>query len=282
MSDANAQQASFWEELAPSWLEGEQHSEKVAGRFGERAAARLDLRPGQRVLDIGCGSGGTTVRLAALVGPEGEAVGVDIAPSLVAAAQRRAAEAGATNVRFLTADVQTADLGEPGSFDAAFSRFGVMFFSDPVAAFSRIHRLLRPGGTLAFSCWQDLFSNEWMFIPGAAVVAVTGVLPPMPGPGEPGPFSLAEAGRVDEVLAAAGFREIDVEATPETIVLAAADVTSWAQLSRHVGPVELALRDADEQTREQIMTAVTDALEAQVSDGELRLSAAAYIARAQA
>ena len=282
MSDANAQQAAFWEELAPSWLEGEEHSEVVAGGFGERAAARLGLHPGQRVLDIGCGSGLTTVRLAAQVEPDGEAVGVDIAPSMVAAAERRAADAGVASARFLTADVQTAAVGEPGSFDAAFSRFGVMFFTDPVAAFGQIRRLLAPGGTLAFSCWQDLFANEWMFVPGSAVIAVTGAMPPMPGPGEPGPFSLAEPGRVEEVLAAAGFTAIEVEPVADTLVLPESSVASWARLSQRVGPVREALREADEATRAQILAAVADALRTKVSNGELRLSAAAYVARAQA
>jgi len=281
MSDANAPQATFWEELAPSWLEGERHSEQVAGRFGARAAERLAPQPGQRVLDIGCGSGPTTLRLATTVGPDGEAVGVDIAPSLVAAAQRRAADAGVTNARFLTADVQTEDLGEE-PFDAAFSRFGVMFFSDPVAAFERIRRLLTPGGTLSFAAWQNLFANEWMFVPGSAVITVTGEFPPMPEPGDPGPFSLSDPGRIEEVLAAAGFTDIDVEDMAETVVLPAESVGSLIELTRNVGPVREALREADAETSDRILAEVGNALMTKVTDGELRLTAAAFIARAQA
>jgi SAM-dependent methyltransferase len=279
MTDANTDQAAFWEELAPSWLEGEQHSEKVSGRFGRLAMDRLDLRPGQRVVDIGCGSGLTTVELAGMVGPDGEADGFDIAPSLVRAAQERAARAGIANAHFTVADVQTHDL-EEGAYDAAFSRFGVMFFADPETAFARIRRAVRPGGVLAFASWQNIFLNEWMFVPGSAVVAVTGALPPMPEPGQPGPFSLADPERIEQLLDHAGFTGIEVEAVDETIVLPAADVASLTELSRRVGPVREALRDADEATARQIGDAVREALEAKVSDGELRLSAGAFIARA--
>jgi SAM-dependent methyltransferase len=282
MSDMpNVEQAAFWEEFAPDWLQGEQHSEKVAGLFGRRAMARLDLSSGQRVLDVGCGSGPTTVELAGRVVPGGEAVGADIAPTLVAAARQRATAAGVANASFVVADLQADDLGE-AIFDAAFSRFGVMFFSDPERAFGRIRRAIRPGGQLVFSCWQDLFANEWMFVPGSAAIAVTGVLPPMPGPGEPGPFSLAEPGRVGELLDRAGFSEIAVDPVVDEVVLPEHDLGSLAALSAQVGPVHEALRNADDETRRQILEAVHEALEAKVSDGELRLSAAAYIVSAQA
>jgi SAM-dependent methyltransferase len=242
---------------------------------------RLELFPGARVLDVGCGSGPTTIEIARRVGPGGGVVGVDISPKLVAAAQQRARAAGVGNATFVEADVQTNDLDED-AFDAAFSRFGVMFFSDPALAFGRIHRALRPGGRLGFACWQDLFANEWMFVPGSAVVAVTGVLPPMPGPGEPGPFSLAEPGLVADLLDGAGFTDIAVDPVSTTLVLPEADVASLAELSRLVGPVREALRGADDSTRRQILDAVTAALQSKVTDGELRLSAAAFIVGARA
>jgi SAM-dependent methyltransferase len=279
--NANAAQAAFWEDRAPSWLLGEQHSAKVAGPFGREAMSRLRLRPGQRALDIGCGSGPTTIQLARLVAPDGEVTGADIAPAMVAAAQRRAEAEGVTNARFVVEDVQTADW-DGAIFDAAFSQFGVMFFSDPQLAFANVRRALRPGGTLTFTCWQDLFSNEWMFIPGSAVMAVTGALPPMPGPDEPGPFSLAEPGRAADVLERAGFSEIVVDPVADPVVLPESDVASLAATTQHFGPVREALQDADDETRHRVLDAVREALEAKVSDGELRLSAAAFIVSATA
>ena len=279
MTQANAAQAAFWQELAPSWLAAEQHSSKVAARFGQRAIDRLDPGPGQRVLDIGCGSGPTTIDLARRVGPDGQAVGVDIAPALVTAARRRAESTDVANAQFTVADVQTDDLGAT-PFDGAFSQFGVMFFADPEAAFARIHSLLRPGSAFAFACWQNLFANEWMFIPGAAAISVTGTMPPMPGPGEPGPFSLSEPGRIDELLAGAGFHDIEVESVAEIVVLPASDVESLVALSQRVGPAREALRTADDDTGRQIIAAIREALEAKVGDGELQLTAAAFVARA--
>jgi SAM-dependent methyltransferase len=281
MTGANAEQAAFWEELAPSWLAAEQHSLKVAGGFGQRAIDRLDARPGQRVLDIGCGSGPTTIDLARLVGPEGQAVGVDIAPALVTAARRRAEATGVTNAQFTVADVQSDDLGVT-PFDAAFSQFGVMFFADPEMAFARIRSLLRPGGTFAFACWQNLFANEWMFIPGATAISVTGTMPTMPEPGQPGPFSLAEPGRIEELLGGAGFHDIEVESVDDLVVLRATDIESLIAFSQRVGPAQAAMRDADEDTGRQIIAAIRDAFEAKVVDGELRLAAAAFVTRGHA
>ena len=282
MSDLpNGEQAAFWNELAPGWLRGEQHSEQVAGPFGSLAIERLELSPGQRVLDVGCGSGPTTVEIARMVEPGGEVVGADISATLVAAARQRAEEAEVLNATFVTADVQTDDVGDD-AFDAVFSRFGMMFFSDPELAFGRIRRAMRRGGKLVFACWQDLFSNEWMFVPGSAVITVTGVLPPMPGPGEPGPFSLAESGLAAALLGRAGFTDIAADPVSMTLALPESDVASLAELSQLVGPVREALRGADDPTRRRIIDAVDDALQAKVADGVLRLSASAYIISARA
>jgi SAM-dependent methyltransferase len=200
---ANVEQVEFWSELAPTWFELEDQLEEVGGPPGELAMDRLGLLPGQRVVDLGCGLGRTTLALAARVGPGGEVVGVDISAEMLTQGRDRAARLGAENVEFVHADAQVHDFGQ-ARFDAAYSRFGVMFFSDPVAAFANIRRALRPGGTLSFVCWQGVFDNDWMLVPGAAAAEVTGTLPPMPGPEEPGPFSLADPARVRAVLGAGG------------------------------------------------------------------------------
>lgn len=142
MAFANIEQAEFWSQIAPTWIELEGRMEEAGGLPGELAMDRLDLRPGQRVVDLGCGAGRTTVELASRVGPGGSVVGVDISAGMLAAARERAARLGAGNVEFVHADVQVHDLGE-ARFDAAYSRFGVMFFADPVAAFANVRRALR-------------------------------------------------------------------------------------------------------------------------------------------
>lgn len=279
--DANLRQAEFWDEIAPAWAAAEHHTELVAGRFGALAINRLGLEAGQRVLDVGCGTGATTLELARAVAPNGEALGVDISAAMVEIARDRAGGAAQDGARFEVADVQVDDV-DAGSFDAVFSRFGVMFFADPAAAFVRIRTLLRPGRRLAFCCWQDLFSNEWMFVPGAAVIGVTGELPTMPGPGEPGPFSLADPAHIVALLSDAGFDDVDVTPHSELVVLPETNVESIVDMSRHVGPVHEALRDADDDLASRVLAAVRDALLAKVTDGELRLSAAALIASARA
>src|SRR3954467_10613160 len=172
---ANAEQSDFWEGLASGWIAAVEHTDVVAGPFGAAAMDLLDLTAGQRVIDIGCGTGATTLELARRVGPAGDAIGVDISPTLVAAAEAMAGAQAVGNVTFRTADAQE-DLLAPGDLDAAYSRFGVMFFADPMVAFRNIRRALRADGVLAFACWQSIFENEWMFVPGSAVVAVTGAL----------------------------------------------------------------------------------------------------------
>jgi len=281
MGGSNEEQFEFWEELTPGWLASERHTELVATAFGVAAMDSLGLTSGQRVIDIGCGSGSTTVALAGAVGASGEAAGIDIAPAMIAAARTRAAAEGVANATFVAADAQTDALGV-SAYDAAYSRFGSMFFSDPAAAFANIHASLRAGGALGLACWSNIFANEWMFVPGSAVVAVTGALPPMPAPGDPGPFSLEDPDVVTALLRGAGFRDIDVKPQVESIVIPTDQIESLVALSRRVGPVREALRTADDETAARIEAAVRTALTDRVENDELRLSASALIVSARA
>jgi SAM-dependent methyltransferase len=267
----NTEQAEFWSQLAPTWLELEDKLEEVGRLPGQLAMDRLELLPGQRVVDLGCGSGRTTLELASRVGPDGEVVGIDIAAEMLARGRERAAQLRTGNIQFLHADVQAHDLGE-ARFDAAYSRFGVMFFTDPVAAFANVRRALRRGGVLSFVCWQSVFDNEWMLVPGAAVATVTGSLPPMPGPAEPGPFSLADPGRVRAVLDAAGFGSVAITPHADQLVISEDRIPEVAMTSIRVGGVREALRDADHQTRQRALAAIEEALRARLQDGQVRAS----------
>jgi SAM-dependent methyltransferase len=278
---SNAGQAEYWEQRSTSWIEAEDFTGMVTGSFGRRAIDGLALEPGERVLDVGCGTGPTTIELARRVMPGGAVLGVDIAPSMLEAARARAASEGIDNAEFVVADAQAGDLGD-GGFDAVFSQFGVMFFSDPGAAFANLRRFLREGGRIAFACWQDVFVNEWMLVPGSAVVAVTGQLPPMPGPGEPGPFSLADPAHVEDLLAGAGFGSIDVVPHSEQVVVSADQVEMVVGAAQRIGAVREALEANDDPAfHDQLVSAVRAAVVERVRDGELRLGAAAYVVTAR-
>ncbi len=280
MATTNEAQFEFWQDLAPGWLASEDHTELVSGSFGVAAMERLGLGLGERALDIGCGSGSTTIALASIVGPEGAALGIDIAPAMVDAARRHAVAVGVENATFAVADAQVEDVGDE-VFDAAYSRFGVMFFADPSAAFANIRRSLRPDATFAFACWTNLFANEWMFVPGAAAISVTGALPSMPKPGEPGPFSLEDPDHVKALLEEAGFQQIEVTPQSKSIAIPRTEIGSLVKLARRVGPVREALRTADEATTVRIDEAVHAALMERVERDELRLGACALVVSAR-
>ena len=281
MTMANEEQAGFWSAMAPTWVELEDRLEEVAGPPGRMAMELLALRPGQRVVDLGCGTGRTTVELASRVSPGGEAVGVDIAPGMLDRGRERAKGLGLANVDFRQADVQVHDLGE-GAFDAAYSRFGVMFFRDPAAAFGNVRRALRPGAVLSFVCWQTVFDNEWMLIPGAAAMSVLGGVPPVPSPEEPGPFSLADPNRIRTVLAAAGFDQVEVSPRSDRVVIEEALIPEVSRTSSRVGFVGEALKDADDETRERVVTAIEEAWQARVEDGALHATRGFHLVSARA
>jgi SAM-dependent methyltransferase len=249
----------FWDQRAEAWERRADSLGSFTDAYGIPAMDALRVESGERVLEIGCGPGTTAVELAARTAPAGEVVGVDISPAMVAAATRRAAAAGVTNVRFEAADAQTADLGGP--FDAAYSRFGVMFFVDPPAAFANIGRALRAGGRFACAVWGQLGENPWMFVPTLAAGPVLGGELTIPGPGEPGPFSLADPEHVRTLLAGAGFVDITVDpvegARMVTDETAHDDILSLLE----VGPMGSAYAAADEAQQTAAVDAVLAAIE---------------------
>jgi len=204
----NAGQLEQWAREGEQWVAEAGRYDTMLEPFGQAVLAAASLSPGERVADVGCGNGALTIDAARRVGPTGMAVGIDISAPMLDLARRRATQAGVGNVEFVEADAQVRRFGG-GGLDAVLSRFGVMFFDDPEAAFANLAGALRPGGRLAFACWQDLFQNEWMLVPGAAAAQHVG-LPEME-PGAPGPFALADAGRVELLLASARFQDVSLE-----------------------------------------------------------------------
>ena len=203
-SRPNAEQARYWtEEGGPSWVRDEVMYDIMLTPFNQALLDALDPRQGERVLDVGCGFASTALAICA----RGAQVhGVDISPAMIGRARERAAEAGA-NATFAVGDAQEDPLGGP--YDAVTSRFGVMFFADPVRAFRNFASATRPGGRLVFVCWQPLERNPWM---NAASGVLRGLLddPPPPPPPGAGPFAFGVEDFIDRVLTDAGWTHVAI------------------------------------------------------------------------
>jgi SAM-dependent methyltransferase len=238
---------------------------------------RRAIGAGERVLDVGCGCGETSLALARRVGATGSVLGVDISTVMLERARARAA--GVANVRFLAADAQTHGFA-PASFDVVFSRFGVMFFKDPRAAFSNLAQALAPGGRLGFHCWKSLAENPWMTVPLFA--ALQHVPPPTPPPPDaPGPFAFADAERVRGILADAGLAEIDFESRNDTMGVGAGSLDEAADFALQMGPASIAIREATPETVAKVRASVREALAPYQTPEGVRLATSSWVVTAR-
>jgi ubiquinone/menaquinone biosynthesis C-methylase UbiE len=248
---------------------------------GEEALRLFPPQPGARVLDLGCGFGDTTQRIAELVGPEGEVVGVDAAANFIEDARREAAEAGVSNVRFEVADIQMDDLGGP--YDLAFSRFGTMFFANPVAALRNVREALVPGGRLAMTVWRRREDNEWMY---RAQTIVEGMVArpeeydePTCGPG---PFSMAGADTTTDILVHAGYRDIELHRCDRPIMVGH-DIDEAMDLVMALGPAGEILRLAGDRAahlHDKVRSALREGMSEFVRDGAVWAGASTWIVSA--
>jgi SAM-dependent methyltransferase len=251
--------------------------------FGTRALELSPPRPGQRVLDIGCGFGDATQEIAALVGPEGSVLGLDVAPRFVEASVADAARNGVTNVRFAVADVQTGALGGP--FDLAFSRFGTMFFANPVAALRNVRSALVPGGRLVMVVWRAKIENDWMY--RAQQIVERFVTKPEeydePTCG-PGPFSMAGADTTSGILLAAGYTEIALHRRDLPIMIGR-DIDEAISFVMSLGPAGEILRLAGDRAahlHDDIDAALREGLAEYGEDGRVCAPASVWIVTATA
>jgi ubiquinone/menaquinone biosynthesis C-methylase UbiE len=254
----NAAMIEYWNDAGGRrWVALAEATDAEISPLGLEAMEHLGVAAGERVLDVGCGCGQSTLQLAARVGASGAVLGVDISRPMLERARDRAVAAGVRNARFEMADAQTFAF-EPEAFDVAFSRFGVMFFADPGAAFANLRRALRIGGRLGFVAWQELARNPCHLEPMRAVAPLLG--PPAPAdPHAPGPFALADAERVRAILQRAGFDEVRVEALERELHVGA-DLDAAAGYLVQIGPTGRALREASEGLRAQARERVRAAL----------------------
>jgi ubiquinone/menaquinone biosynthesis C-methylase UbiE len=254
------------------------------GAHGEVALRLYPPQPGQRVLDIGCGFGDTTQRIAGLVGPEGEAVGIDAAERFIETARAEADQAGAANVRFIVGDVQMTEFD--GRFDFAFSRMGTMFFANPVAALRNVCKALAPGGRLCMVVWRRKLDNDWLYRAEQTVEQFVTEPEDTEEPTcGPGPFSMADADTTSHILLNAGFQEIAFHRSDIDIEIGR-DLDEAVEFVMALGPAGEVIRlagDDAERIRPRIEAALREVLSEFVRpDGAVRAPASTWIVAARA
>ena len=276
MPDEN-HEPEFWELRSDAWARHADAMEGFASQFGQPALELLGPAPGQHLADVGCGPGLTTIELGERVGSDGTATGVDVAEGMIEAARARASAAGASNVHFSVGDPGTGPLG---SFDAIFSRFGIMFFDHPETALSNLARSIRPGGRFVATVWAELDANPWMFVPTLFGAGPLNADVALPGRDEPGPFRMADPQRTASMLRDAGFVDVDITRHEHEWSIERSNAgASFAELLA-VGPLGAAWARADERTRTASINAVRDGCADFQHGNSFRLPAAAYVVAA--
>ena len=278
MTNANRDQIEYWNSAeSRHWVEHQWLYDSMLEPYARRLLSAAEIALAERVLDIGCGTGTTT--LAAAAGAR-EALGVDIAEPMITRARERAHEQGLPNARFEVADAQTAAF-ESEFHDIVISRFGVMFFDDPAAAFAYLRTALRPDGRIVFVCWQILADNEWVRVP--ALAAATHVpLPDLGEPGAPGPFAFGDAERLRTLLAQSGFRDIGIEGVADTILLGGGgSVEDAVDFLRGTGMARALFAEASPDDVARAIDAVREALAPYQTPEGIRLGAAAWLVNAR-
>jgi SAM-dependent methyltransferase len=279
---ANADQAEYWS--SPSgqrWVTYQEALDRRLAPLTELLMERAGVRPGECVIDVGCGTGATTLRLAAAVGAHGSVLAIDISEPLLAAARRRCLEGGHSNVRLIRADAQTHRF-ERACHDLVTSRFGVMFFDDPIGAFRNLAQALRPQGRMAFAAWAPLDANPWFALP--LQVGIERLGPPQPQPPRaPGPLALAEPDYIDAILTGAGFADRRVERL-DILLPGARSTRDEAELLSLFGPLARLIRerDADEATRVALADELANRLSPYATADGVRLPAAVHLVTATA
>lgn len=268
--------ATYWDRAGQVWVEHQALLDRLMAPIAEAVIDAAGPVNGEAVLDIGCGSGATTFAAAWRVGPTGRAVGVDISPALVELARRRAGEDEVDGVEFLLADAQTHIFQH--EFNAIISRFGVMFFPDPVAAFANLRQALKPGGKLAFAAWRSPEENPLSLIP---LQAAAPFLPELPRfeKDAPGRFAFADPDRVRMILAQAGWRAVEIAPLDTTSPLSFDELMT---MSVRVGPLAPLLAQQDDAVRRRALEAVAAALEQYVKDDVAQMTSACWLVTASA
>jgi SAM-dependent methyltransferase len=257
----NAAQIAYWNDnAAATWTAFQERIDAVFTPLTAIALAAAAPAADERVIDVGCGCGATVLELARRVGPSGHVLGLDVSEPMAARARERIAGLHLPNAEVVVTDASTCALPQPGA-DLLFSRFGVMFFADPTAAFANLRRGIRAGGRLLFASWRPLADNTWFTAP---LDAARGLLPPQPPaePNAPGPFAFADAERVRGILTEAGWH--DAAAVRHDVPMRLAgpgQLEEATEFATRVGPLSRMLAEVEPNLRARVRQAVTNALQ---------------------
>jgi SAM-dependent methyltransferase len=278
----NNDQAMAWNGLTGQrWVERQAIMDTLLAPVSTALFGALDLAPGSRVLDIGCGSGDTSFALARRVGANGHVTGLDISAPLLARARRRAP--AAAPVSFVEGDA-TVHPFEPGASDLLFSRFGVMFFADPARSFANMRKGLRARATVTFACWREVKRNPWVLVPMQAAQK-TLPAPPAAAPVEPeapGPYSFASEQRVARILGEAGFTEVSLSPVEVTLDVSTGDGVEGAlALALVLGPSSRLLEKQSDVVRSTAADLIRDALAPYVKGDAIPMDGSMWIVTAR-
>jgi len=275
----NSAQAEYWNGAAGQrWRDRQDHQDELLKPVSDRLIIAAEPKPGEKVIDVGCGCGATTIDFARRVAPGGQVLGLDISEPMLARARERTPPN--PPARFVAADATVHDMA-PGSADLVVSRFGVMFFADPALSFANLRRGLRPDGRLVFACWREARQNPWMIVPLREAAKHAPPLPEM-GPEDPGPFAFADEARVRRILNKAGYADIVV--TPHDLDLDIAigrGLDAAVEGALAIGPTSRMLDGQSEAVRAAAAADIRAALAARMVGDSVPLGAAIWIVTAR-
>jgi SAM-dependent methyltransferase len=275
----NQQEIKYWSGSGgQGWVLRQESQDATLAPVAAVTLEHAAVTAGERVIDVGCGTGETVIELAKRVGPHGRVLGIDVSEPMLGLAARRL-PAGAP-VDLARADATTYEFPR-AQFDLLFSRFGVMFFAEPARAFANIRTALRPGARVAFACWRNVADNPWVTVPlHAAYEHVP--RPPRPGPADPGPFSFADDQRVRAILSEAGFASVHMEPVDLELDIAfGSGLEAAVAASVEIGPMTRVLADHPESTRAAVSAAVRKVLAPYQRGRSVPLGAAIWVVTAR-
>ncbi len=274
----NSDQIDYWNGPAGQrWVEHSDRLDAMLAPFADRVLAQANAMRDEQIIDIGCGAGALTLLATQAAGDGASALGVDVSLPLLALARQRAQASGST-ARFEHGDASQFDA--PGQFDLMISRFGVMFFEQPAAAFASLRKTIKPGGRLAFICWQALAKNDWAFAPLQAALPFFDS-PPEPGdPNAPGPFAFQDRDRLAALLDEAGWKAVGIDPVETEMTLPGDTLEESAAFMMQLGPLSrlLAAQEIDSRPVEAALQELMR--QHQKGDGRIRMKSACWLVSA--